>query len=187
MRQAARHLERSEAVQVNLTVPSDSLPPGDHRFALHHWRKAGAQPDDSLVAVASDPRLEACILSLLEKAADASGKAPPDPAATDRLEERHHALWRAARANHVAENQKLVEHRVQSLTISHRARTKVLEDQIESATNEKIIRMKEGELARADRDYERRTGDLKRLADSADIHATLVVQGVLTVTQDDAA
>ena len=110
-----------------------------------------------------------------------------DPAATDRLEERHHALWRAARANHVAENRKLVEHRVQSLTISHRARSKVLEDQIESATDEKIRRMKEGELARADRDCERRIEDLKRLADSADIHATLVVQGVLTITRVDAA
>ena len=186
VRQAARYLKRSEAVQVNLTVPSDSLPPGDHRFALHQWRKAGAQPDDSLVAVASDPKLEACILSLLEEAADAPGKAPSDPAATDRLEERHHALWRAARANHVAENRKLVEHRVQSLAISHRARSKVLEDQIEGATDEKIRRMKEGELARANRDCERRIGDLRRLTDSADIHATLVVQGVLTVTRGDA-
>ena len=187
VRQAARHLERSEAVHVNLTVPSDSLPPGDHRFALHQWRKVGAQPDDSLVAVASDPRLEACILSLLEEAADAPGKAPSNPAATDRLEERHHALWRAARANHVAENRKLVEHRVQSLTISHRARSTLLEDQIEGATDGKIRRMKEGELARADRDCEPRIRDLKRLADSADIHATLVVQGVLTVTRGTAA
>ena len=187
VRQAARHLEHSEAVQVNLTVVSDSFPPGAHRFALHQWRKAGAQPDDSLVAVASDPRLEACILSLLEEAADASGEVSPDPAATERLEERHHALWRASRANHVAENRKLVDHRVQSLTISHRARTKVLEDQIERATDEKIRRMKEGELARADRDCERRIGDLKRLTDSADIHATLVVHGMLTVRRDDAA
>ena len=187
VRQAARHLERSETVQVNLTVPSDSLPPGDHRFALHQWRKAGAQPDDSLVAVASDPRLEACVLSLLEKATDAPGEAPPDLTAADRLDERHHTLWRAARANHVAENRKLVEHRIQSLTISHRARSKVLEDQIDSATDGKIRRMKEGELTRADRDCERRVADLKRLADSADIHTALVVQGLLTVTRSDAA
>ena len=77
----------------------------------------------------------------------------------------------------------MVEHRLQSLTISHRARSKVLEDQIEGTTDEKIRRMKEGELARADRDCERRIGDLKRLADSADIHAAMVVQGVLTVTR----
>ena len=187
VRQAARHLERSEAVQVNLTAPSDSLPPGGHRFALHQWRKAGAQPDDSLVAVASDPRLEACVLSLLEKAADAPDETPPELAATGRLDERHHTLWRAARANHMAENRKLVEHRIQSLTISHRARSKVLEDQIESATDEKIRRMKQGELARADRDCERRIADLKRLSDSADIHTTLVVQGLLTLTRGDAA
>ena len=46
--------------------------------------------------------------------------------------------------------------------------------------------MKEGELARANYDYERRIEELQRLADSADIHATLVVEGVIEVTRGDA-
>ena len=89
-------------------------------------------------------------------------------------------------ANHMAENRDLVQHRDQSLTVSHRARCKLLEDQLEDATNEKIRRMKEGELARANYGYERRIEELQRLADSADIHATLVVEGVIEVTRGDA-
>ena len=43
--------------------------------------------------------------------------------------------------------------------------------------------MKEGELARANGDYERRIEELQRMADSADIHATMVAEGVLEVTR----
>ena len=185
VRQAAQHLQRSDAVQVNLTVSSKSIPPGAYQFALYQWRKVGVRPDDTLVAVASDPTLEGAVISLLESATDTPVGTPP-AAATDRLDERHHDRWRAAHANHIVENRDLVRHREQSLTVSHQARCTLLEDQIESATNEKIRRMKEGELARANYDNERRIKELQRLADSADIHATLVAEGVLEVTPHDA-
>ncbi|MCY4309701.1 MAG: helicase-related protein, partial [Rhodospirillaceae bacterium] len=173
VRQAARHLERSDAVQVNLTVASKAVPKGDYPFAVYQWRKVGVRPDDSLVAVASDSKLDGTVMSLLEKAADAPAETP-DAAEIDALDERHHELWRAARANHMAENRDLVQYREQSFTVSHQARCKLLEDQIDSATNENIRRMKEGELARANYDYERRIEDLQRLADSdAEFHQHL--------------
>ena len=80
-------------------------------------------------------------------------------------------------ARDVAENRLLVEHRVQSLTISHRARRKAIEDQIASATNEKIGWMKESELARAEADFSRRMAGLQRAAGSGDIRATPVLFG----------
>ena len=85
----------------------------------------------------------------------------------------------------MAENRELVQHRRQSLSTSHGARCKLLEDQLGSATNDKIRRMKEGELACANYDYEqpgRRAEE--RLSESADIHATLVIQGTLKITTD---
>ena len=187
VRQAARQLERSDAVQVDLTVASNAVLQGNYPFAVYQWRKVGVRPDDSLVAVASDPKLDGAVMSLLEKAADSPARTLPDATEVDALDERHHELWRAARANHMAENRDLVQHREQSLTVSHQARCKLLEDQIDSATNEKIRRMKQGELARANYDYERRTEALQRLADSADIHATLVVEGILEITGNAAA
>ena len=186
VRQAAQHLRRSDAVQVNLTVSSESVPTGAYPFALYQWRKVGVRAEDTLVAVTADPKLDRTVLSMLEVAADAPTGNRRDTAATVRLDERHHGEWRAARANHMAQNRDLVQHREQSLTVSHKARCKLLEDQIDSATNEKIRRMKEGELARANHDYERRTEELQRLADSADIHATLVVEGVLELTRSTA-
>ena len=183
VRQAAQHLRRSGAVQTNLTVSSESVPPGAYAFALYQWRKVGVRAEETLVAITEDPKLDAAVLSMLEETADVPNGTPPDTAAATQLDERHHGLWRTARANHMAENRDLVQHREQSLTTSHMARRKLLEDQLDGATNEKIRRMKEGELARANRDYERRVEELQRMADSADIHATMVVEGVLEVTR----
>ncbi|MCE2524019.1 MAG: DEAD/DEAH box helicase family protein [Rhodobacteraceae bacterium] len=187
VRQAARHLERAQAVQVSLIASSEAVPPGEYPFALYQWRNVGIRSDDTLVAVSSDPELDSAVMSLLEVAADAPCGTPPDEAAIERLDNRHHGEWRAARANHMAENRELVQHRRQSLSTSHGARCKLLEDQIGTATNDKIRQMKEGELARANYDYEHRVAELERLAESADIHATLIVEGMLRVTRDDVA
>ncbi|MCY4138630.1 MAG: helicase-related protein [Rhodobacteraceae bacterium] len=185
VRQAARHHERSEVARVNLVASCETVPPGKYPFALYQWHKVGIRSDDTLVAVASDPKLDGAVLSLLEKAADESIVIEPDESVIDRLDKRHHGEWRTARANHMAENRELVEHRRQSLSTSHGARCKLLEDQIGATTNDKIRRMKEGELARANYDYERRVSELERLAECADIHATLILQGMLRITQED--
>jgi len=186
VRQSARYMQRSDAVRVALTVSSESFPPGRYAFALYRWRKVGVRADDALVAIASDPGLDNAVMSLLEAAADSPDDRLPDPAAISRIEDRHHERWHTARANHMVENRGLVQHREQSLTTSHRARCKLLEDQIANATNERIRRMKEGEMARAAYSYERRTAELQKQVDNADIHATLVVEGTLEVTQEGA-
>ena len=184
VRQAARHHERSEAVQVRLVASSEAVPPGKYPFALYQWRKVGVRSDDTLLAVASDPKLDGAVMSLLEKSADEPAVTELDETSIDQLDKRHHSEWRSARANHMAENRELVQHRRQSLSTSHRARCKLLEDQIVNATNDKIRRMKEGELARANYDYESRVVELEKLAQSADIHATLIVCGIFRIEPD---
>jgi ATP-dependent helicase HepA len=84
--------------------------------------------------------------------------------------------------DHIAENRQLVEHRIQSLTVSHRARCKSIEDQVARAMNDKIRLMKESELARANVDFNRRMAELQQAANSGDIRSTPVVFGTISVT-----
>ena len=185
VRQAAQHLQRSGTVQVHLIALSKSIPPGEYPFALYQWHKVGVRAEDSLVAVTSNPDLDSTVMPLLEKATDAQVTKPLETSATDQLDFRHHEMWRDSRASHMAENRDLVQHRVQSLKFSHLARCRLLDDQINSATNDKIRRMKEAELARANQDYERRIEEMERLAESADIHVTMVLEGLLEITLDE--
>jgi len=130
----------------------------------------------------SNPQLEERLLAVLQSATDRGVEALPDAVEHDALDARHHNKWAQARADHIAENRQLVEHRIQSLSVSHRGRCKTIEDQMARATNEKIRLMKESELARANADFERRMAELQQAANSGDIRATPVVFGRLLLT-----
>ncbi|MCY4259878.1 MAG: Swt1 family HEPN domain-containing protein [Rhodobacteraceae bacterium] len=186
IRQAARHLKHSEAVQVSLAVSSQVVPAGKYPFALYHWRKVGIRSDDMLIAVALDPRLESDVMPLLQKATDNPSGDRSDEETFIQIDKRHYSQWSSARANHMAENQEFVQHRQQSLRTSHNARRELLQDQIQAATDDKIRRMKQSELDRANNDFEERIKELERLADSSDIHSELVVQGSLHINEDGA-
>ena len=184
IRQAARYLEQPGPVHVHLAAESADVPVGEYPFALYRWQKYGVKADQSLIVVSTDPDVENGLMALLPTAMDSQGSLPPDAEQFDTLDARHHGKWTAAQANHIADNRELVEHRIQSLTISHRARSRLLQDQIAAATNDKIQLMRQGELARADADFERRLGELQRAAESGDIHALPIVLGMLSVTRE---
>lgn len=181
VRQAAHFLELDEPAYVALEIHSTELPPGEHHFALYRWSKHGIKPDETLVAVASEVGIEATLLKFLQSAIDSSNITMPNATECDTLDVRHHSKWTEAQANYITENRQLVEHRTQSLTVSHRARCKAIEDQIARSTNDKIRLMKESELARANADFTRRMEELQKAANSADILATPVVFGTIVV------
>jgi len=181
VRQTARFLAINEPKYCTLTVQSEKLPQGTHHFALYRWTKHGTKPDELLVAVANDPQIEARMFDLLQSAEHTDKVPLPESNECDALDMRHHAKWTEAHANHIAENQQLVEHRIQSLTVSHRARSKTIEDQVANATNDKIRLMKESELARANADFNRRMAELQQSANTGDIRGTAVVFGAVLI------
>jgi hypothetical protein len=181
VRQAALFLEITEPKYFSLNVTSDDLPAGTYHFALYRWTKYGIKPDESLVAVADDPKIESALFGLLQSADKPGSTALPDANQCDALDVHHHRKWAEAQANHTTENQQIVEHKIQSLTASQRARCKAIGDQIARATNEKIRLMKESELGRANTDFNARMAVLQLAANSGDIRAVPVLFGAVTL------
>ena len=105
----------------------------------------------------------------------------PDRSEFELLDARHHIKWSAAQAEHIATNRQLIDHRIQSLSVSHKARCQLIEDQVLRATNEKIRLMKQSELLRANSDFARRVAELEQAATSGDVHSIAVLFGVLVV------
>jgi len=184
VRQAARFLEITDPKYCALAAVNHEISPGIYPFALYRWDKHGIRTDETLMPVSTNAQVEGSLLDLLRSARD-FGQAPVEHFdELDELDDRHHRKWTEARTSHVAGNRQLVEHRIQSLTVSHRARRKAIEDQVTRTTDEKIRLMKESELARANADFARRMEELQVAANSGDIRATPVVFGTLTVTPD---
>jgi hypothetical protein len=181
VRQAAHSLELVDTHDCAVELETNDLPEGRHPFAIYRWSIHGVKPDHKLMPVANDFDVESSLLRVLQDVAGRDGGEPPSPADRDALEARHYTKWSEAQAVHIGENQQLVEHKVQSLTMSHRARCKAIQDQLARATNDKIRLMKESELARAQSDFERRMDELKRAAATGDIRICPVVFGALTI------
>jgi len=181
VRQAARYLQLDEPAYVSLAAQSTEVPAGTYCFAIYRWKKHGVKLDEVLTPVATVPAVEHALLTLVQTAKEVDPAALPPQADFDALDALHHAKWTAAQANHIAENRQQVEHRIQSLTVSHRARCKAIEDQIARATNDKIQLMKQSELVRANADFNQRMAELQQAASSGDIRASAVVFGTITV------
>ncbi|MDA1055942.1 MAG: Swt1 family HEPN domain-containing protein [Planctomycetota bacterium] len=181
LRQAASHLKLDTTAYTTLEIQTSDISPGEYLFGIYHWSKQGVKPDKELVAVADDAAIEERLFSLLQSATTCSNPPPMSPAQFKPLDAQHHRKWSAARANHEADNRQLVEYRIHSLTVSHQARCKAIEDQLNRATNDKIRLMKQSELERANADFARRIESLNQATRSGDIHATPVLFGTLII------
>lgn len=182
VRQAAKHFQMEEPPKVSISIQRLDIPSGQYCFALYRWSKKGVRVDESLVPVASNPEIETSLVALLQEAVDSNDEHLPSLSDCDGLDSVHHTKWTKAQADHIAANCEMVEHRIQSLKVSHQARCRVLEGHIVSATNEKIILMRQSELVRANADFERHMKELQIAANSGDIHTAPVLFGTITVT-----
>lgn len=185
VRQAARHLGSDAPQYCSVAVQSDDLPAGVHPFAIYRWAKHGLRDDETLVSVADDREIEAALLELLPSAADSPCELP-NAEIFDALDARHHGIWVEAQSDHREANRRLVEHRIQSLRVSHEARVRVIENQIAHSTNAKIQTMRRGELARAQLDFDGRMRELDQAGGSGDIRANPMVFGLLEVRGNQA-
>jgi ATP-dependent helicase HepA len=178
---AARAFARDEEVTVTLRVNDPSLPVGDHPFAIYQWQMRGLREDAMLVPVVEDAVVGAAFMDIFASAADASDVAPPDSMTIEGLESWHHELWTRRRAAHVAEAAEIARFRRDSLEASHRARVAILEEQLASASEDRIRRMRTGQLARANADRQEALESLSAAERRADILPRRVASGTLRV------
>ena len=167
--------------RVRVVARSPAAPVGEHAFAIYRWTNTGVVARDAFIAVCSSLEAEGVVMSLLAEAEDDSRPGQIDDSGLDALDRRHHELWHKARKRHVAENARIVDHRLQSLKVSHRAREDVLREQLASAVHENIRRMRESQLERAQEDYAQTVSRLRASAEAADILASVVVHGTMRI------
>jgi ERCC4-related helicase len=181
LRQAAAHLQQSEPIAVRLMAVHPTLPNGVYPFALYQWTRQGAKKDEELVAVVDQPDIAKNLIDLLQISTDAPHLEMPSQQAWEDLDAVHHLRWLTESTQHAEENRQLLSIRIQSLTASHRSRKALLEEQLRKATNEKIQKMRQAELDRAQLDFDVRVSALERAADSGDIRASAAVLGVIEI------
>lgn len=180
---AARAFAGDEEVVVTLRVSDPALPAGDHPFAIYQWQLRGLREDAMLVPIVEDPVVAASFMDVFTVAADAGDVAPPDTATIEGLESWHHELWMRRRAAHISDAADIARFRRDSLEASHRARVAILEEQLSRVAEDRIRRMRAGQLARAGADHQEALQALAAAELRADILPRRVASGTLRVEQ----
>ncbi|MCA0329713.1 MAG: helicase, partial [Actinobacteria bacterium] len=179
---AAAQAARLEGVPTtSLLARSDALEPGRYPFAIFGWTHLGLRDDFSIrVFSAADP-VDEVVTSLLGQATDFNATATMGESDRDSIDRRHYAAWADARAEHVLATQVSLDARLASLRTTHTARTSLITEQLAGANEDRIRRMREGQLRNADIDFQRREAALLQAVSRADLLAEPLCYGVLEV------
>ncbi len=183
VKQAAILFDARKRVVAMLKVQLNDVPAGKYEFAIYQWRFHGIKEDLVLRPIASSETVTVHLGRLLEKAVDFTPDDPGSGASQtwDDLDAQHYRLWSEARSKHRRQTQELAEYRRESLSTSHRARIALLEEQLRQASNEKIQKMRQSQIAAAEADYARRIQALDIAMERADVIADPVAYGEIHV------
>ncbi len=158
-------------------VRSDVVAPGIYPAAMYAWNYLGARDDFEVLALCPDPSLAEQLQTLLVDARDTERDAAPGT----NLDDEHFTQWAASRATHIERMRVHVASQLASLTTTHQARTRLLEEQIVKASHANIRRMRESELRSLEDDFDNRRGRLEASVERCDITTALLCSGVIEV------
>ena len=179
--QAAAFLESPEPVYVAFTVTDSDSFSGTFNFAIYAWEYKGVRPEIKLIPVCDDKVRDNFFDNLESGVALDFDDIMPSESDFRVLDKIHHGLWQQEKEAHQKQTKEICSYRFESLQTSNRGRVNVVTDQLTSATNDKIRKMRQAQLNNIQNEYERDLAEIKKAEDGADIHSRPIVFGVLKV------
>jgi ATP-dependent helicase HepA len=180
--QAARSMENQTLLPMNCEFAAfnlENVPEGVYPFRVYEWKHVGVREDSRIIAVCSNQELESQLLEVLPEARwEPSSNAK---AGLSELENLHYQRWVQARGDHHEGVSRRVALSKQSLAASHDATVSHLADQFETATNEKIKRMRKSQIANRQIDHQSRMRELDESSERADIHTRCLAEGRIRI------
>jgi hypothetical protein len=181
VRAAAQAAQLQGVPTASLLARSDALKPGRYPFAIFGWTHLGLRDDFSIRVVSAADGIDDVVDRVLPQVTDFNGAVTMDESDRDTIDRRHYAAWADARAEHVVATQVSLDARLASLRTTHSARTSLITEQLGGASEDRIRRMREGQLRNADIDFQRREAELLKAVSRADLLAEPLCYGVLEV------
>lgn len=179
-RQAIQAVLTNTIAYSSLTVHSSTIAAGCYPFAIYRWQITGMKTEQEFIAVTEHPNLREQLMTLIAEAQTGTAELP-EQSVFDDLEQHHYQLWQHAQTEQQHKNRQRVDHRLQSLKSSHKARIALLQDILKRNPDRNIQIMKQAELHNAEADYQYRVQQLQQQRDSGDIHTQTVLLGILEI------
>ena len=176
---AAAYESKKFPCNVSIRVADPEIPSGEYEFLIYAWKYVGLRPDIKLIAVCDNEAVEKNILSFLYFASDYMGEDTSYADKWDSMEQLHYQRWLVAKDDYVNDVRNECGYRLKQIAHSCNQQETIVRSQIQSATDEKIKRMREAQLENLKKKYEDQKAMVEDTLTKADIHANLLVRGVL--------
>lgn len=183
--QAAYACDYPDPVFTTVKVVDTTQAPGNYPFAIYQWQYLGIKEDMALHPIVPAGSGSFDIVELLSRVesvtpAERTGLSSEGKQS---LEDAHYLEWHEATQEHKSRTDLTAQYRRESLTTSHGARRAQLLEQLDTATDERIQRMRQSQMASADAEYDRRISEIDGAVNRADIVSKMVAVGVITIDE----
>lgn len=181
VRQAAQYYATNQTSYINLRYSSDSLPAGTYHFSVYAWNYIGLNPCFKIVPICENDAVAAELTEILQTAEEARTIPSINASAWGKLEEKQIVALFAERKKHKESVDTMANYKLESIRNNYINRKVSLETQIDNAVEMNLIRMYQSMLDGATEAYEAKVASIKTKARQADIHTSLIANGVLTI------
>lgn len=182
VKQAVSYLLKPDVlVSTKFYVDDSEVEAGEYPFAVYLWDYQGVYKNEMMKPVSENEYISGKVFDYLKTGISDSEHFVIDNDVIEKLDVVHHSIWEAELKKHKLNNLEYIKHRKESLRCSFSANEKNILDQIDSATDEHIRRMRYDQLKKVRSQFQK---DMKKLDDSeaeADLSFKPVGYGVVVV------
>ena len=181
VQQAAKHESEMLPCEIGISVSDESIVPGDYDFLIYAWKYVGLRPDIKLVAVSDNEAVKENVLNFMQYASDYDFNDDVHMTRWDSMDSIHYKSWQDAKAEYLNIVKEDCDFRIEQLRQTTTKREIIIKGQIANATDERIHRMRTGQLEKLRKHFDEQKKILDDTIQKADIHTQLLVKGVLHV------
>jgi ERCC4-related helicase len=183
VRQAAMFFASDKHFTTAVEVSSSDIAPGTYPFQFYIWDYTGGKPRAQLLPICTDKDVQSELSTIMQNAISTEIQLDGADVEWDKLAEHHLSFWQTEREKYKSDFDSLCRFRIESLAKSVNARKNSAQQQISKTSEERIIKMQTSAIERLDGEFAAKKQRLEESARLADIHTTLLVNGVLVVRE----
>lgn len=181
VKQAAAYFATNRTSYIHLEYYSDKVAPGDYPMSIYAWNYVGIRSNFKLVAICEEAQIEAELPEYILTAAAVDYPTKLKKDAWDSLERQHIRMWQEEKEKHTQSTRQTASYKLESIKNNYKNRRLLLERKIAEDDDERISLMHRVELENATQRYEQKVSEIEAQIARADIHTTLVANGIITV------
>jgi len=182
--QAANSYFSDDVSKIIIQTNSSDIAPGQYPFQFYTWKYIGGRSKTVLIPISTSDEVQNELFNILQNAVSFETKKINYESEWTLLAETHLSKWQIEWEKYKKDTESLCRFKIESLTKSFTTRMNLAMQQLKETSDERIKIMREAEITRLENEFNVKKQKLEETAKLADIHTSLLVNGVLIVKEE---